>query len=73
MFFFGLVGMCLILQDLGDEPMVGLGVMKTAGISSGRRGFRRVAVCLPLFFWMCPDWAQVEEVLSGCGGGSVLW
>ena len=28
---------------------------------------------MPLFFWMCPDCAWVEEVLGGDGGGLVSW
>ncbi len=50
----------------------GLGAMKMAGISSRGSGFHQQANCLPLFFWIHPVWAQVEEVTGGGGVGSLL-
>ena len=54
------------------KVMWGLGMTKIAGISSGGNGRHRQATCLPLFFWMCPVWVQVNAVTGGGGDGSLV-
>jgi len=49
-------------------PRWGLGVMNTSGRT---RGHASRAGCLPLFFWILPDCAQVEVVCGGRGNGLV--